>query len=1269
MIMQISSFNVRGIRKTRSVTGLSSADFHRWLRHQTKGIVCLQELQFDPLTPIDPKTIHWLETALGATSAIWTPFCAILLKDTSLSISDHSISPDNRAIFANITSSTSNLSFTITCVYAPANRQDRSTFLNNLLLLPFFISPPPFFVLAGDFNFRHHSRNHHPLFQEWLRQYALDALFDGQKEQPTFTSAAGGHRSTIDYIFLSPTFAALTSNKRSLYPCGFSDHDLLSVDLRPPGGSPHGKGVWQCNKFHIRQPEFAPILTQALDHLFARPFRGTEAEAWERVKKRVKSVCISFSTAAKQREDNALDLLHQRRQDWVHQEALLLGTGNPSLLDIQAEIGLIEQELDQLTGEHLEQLAFRSGLQWIEKGERSTQYFHRAIKQRHQKRTMPKLVRPTEPDTELEGQEMRDYARSYYQELYTPEAHVEAAVAVEQILSPLQHRPRVSAEENSSLLRPVSMDDLLNMMDYTPKGRTPGDDGLPFELYPLLLAHDSTAHLFLSLFNNALLRGEYPPSWYRTVMILLHKKGDPQRLSNWRPLSLINCDAKLFTKVLANRLNGILPRLLTPYQTGFVRGRAIADNGMILSCAMDHCKVVGSGSIGVLLDQEKAYDRVHPIYLEAVLARFGFSALLIRLLTGLFFNTQVHLNVNGHIALPFQQQRGLRQGDPLSPLLFNLAFEPFLQKLLTDDRLPGCRLPDPCATVRLLAYADDLLQFINSAEEWTVLQELLDLYSRASNAKVNLSKTIAFPLSRTPDPELQRLVVASGTKWHDENSPSFEKYLGYPIPVSRKHVDLFFDSLLIKIRTCFQIHSQRNLSILGKGTITNSLALSTLWHVLWVFHPSIGWMAKLRREVTQFMCINKPKPSWFTICTPRLLGGLGVIDPQIQATAFQLKHLRLSLEPSPRIGHVLLLGLLFVYSEMSHPLSALLQSLSRRTIKALNQISSLGLLIKAAKELPRISLEPANGTDLFPPANTLLATPVEWWIRWVNHPPGPRECPMPFRMGEVFFYDNDTRLLGWQASLDNHRGILRVLARWPFRFTPNIYRARSIPVIPNGDDLSQRILDIPLEVGQQGPAGTLGSANAKTIRLFLQSPPTLDRRHGTPAQWARFWKAHIPHNARTIWWRAIQGKIPTGVLKNRIWSRANEDPTSPSCAICHHAQEDLAHFLFLCPSKKDIWTMILAQYSTKTQWSDAELSSLIDLDCNLVRSQPQFTITPIQLVASILLSIWSLHWAFIFDEVPLSTASGLPMARRHIHTLMAQNIYRKGRPKPWESTA
>ncbi|KAG0041532.1 hypothetical protein BGZ90_009793, partial [Linnemannia elongata] len=60
------------------------------------------------------------------------------------------------------------------------------------------------------------------------------------------------------------------------------------------------------------------------------------------------------------------------------------------------------------------------------------------------------------------------------------------------------------------------------------------------------------------------------------------------------------------------------------YQTGFTAGRHIADNGLVLNNLRDYCKARKLKHVGILLDQEKAYDRVHPAYLEAVLKKFGF---------------------------------------------------------------------------------------------------------------------------------------------------------------------------------------------------------------------------------------------------------------------------------------------------------------------------------------------------------------------------------------------------------------------------------------------------------------------------------------------------------------------------------------------------------------------------------------------------------------------------------------------------------------------
>jgi hypothetical protein len=89
----------------------------------------------------------------------------------------------------------------------------------------------------------------------------------------------------------------------------------------------------------------------------------------------------------------------------------------------------------------------------------------------------------------------------------------------------------------------------------------------------------------------------------------------------WRPLSLINTDAKLFTNLITNRIKYLTNRPINPYQTGFVRKRLISDNGWISHTVMAHLRNIAPQEpmMAVLLDQEKAYDTVHPEYLSKVL--------------------------------------------------------------------------------------------------------------------------------------------------------------------------------------------------------------------------------------------------------------------------------------------------------------------------------------------------------------------------------------------------------------------------------------------------------------------------------------------------------------------------------------------------------------------------------------------------------------------------------------------------------------------------
>ncbi|KAG0975382.1 hypothetical protein G6F28_012939 [Rhizopus arrhizus] len=356
-------------------------------------------------------------------------------------------------------------------------------------------------------------------------------------------------------------------------------------------------------------------------------------------------------------------------------------------------------------------------------------------------------------------------------------------------------------------------------------------------------------------------------------------------------------------------MRSIMDTIINRYQTGFLGDRFIAENGMILNILMEQAHVQKRPEIGLLLDQEKAYDRVHPMYLRQTMLAFGFPPSLVHSLESLFFGNAVRININGYFTNRIDQRRGLRQGDPLSPLLFNIALEPFLRHILQDSSFQGFRfqvvsnsatttsniMPPP---LKVLAYADDVCVLLHSTDDYCRLRHHLDRYGSVSNAKVNIHKTEAFSLDGRSYPEWIAFLAAQGiSKWHDHSSPSPLRYLGFPLIQSFHQRRYLEQQLLQTVKSQCTIYSQRRLSIKGRVTIVNALILSKLWYVLRMVHLPTTFFRRLNSAIYQFVWHNcKPKIKYTQLCLDPKLGGLGLLDPQIQRHNLQIRWLRQVLE-------------------------------------------------------------------------------------------------------------------------------------------------------------------------------------------------------------------------------------------------------------------------------------------------------------------------------------------------------------------------------------
>ncbi|CEP18069.1 hypothetical protein [Parasitella parasitica] len=302
-------------------------------------------------------------------------------------------------------------------------------------------------------------------------------------------------------------------------------------------------------------------------------------------------------------------------------------------------------------------------------------------------------------------------------------------------------------------------------------------------------------------------------------------------------------------------------QIINPYQLDFMPGKYIAQNGLMVQMILKNASCFydepDHHHLGLLLDQQKAYDRVNLEYLETVLLHYGFPTDLVRTLYVLFKYNCIRTNVNGVVSTrEVSELRGLKQGDPISCILYNFALEPLLRSILDDPLFHGYHFYDKHAApgaaalppIKLLCYADDTLVFLQDEMDLHRMVLYLRLYSAASNAQINYHKVQA--------------VFLPGKNQDEYWLPRLTAH-GLRLPCTRLA-----------------------MSVLERATIANFLLLSKCWYLLTVVPSPASVLQAVQQIVSSFVNTNfSPRLSWQLIVTAKKHGGLGVLNPTIQQKA------------------------------------------------------------------------------------------------------------------------------------------------------------------------------------------------------------------------------------------------------------------------------------------------------------------------------------------------------------------------------------------------
>jgi len=366
------------------------------------------------------------------------------------------------------------------------------------------------------------------------------------------------------------------------------------------------------------------------------------------------------------------------------------------------------------------------------------------------------LRRPTDniASTDLAG--MTDIAKDYFVDLHTPEQTSPERLAAQQALLEevrLQSLRRPDPTPEDIAEGPFTEGELEALLSKMPN-TAPGPDGIHYSFWKQLIKtlaalQDSDAppmtfwSVFAGLTEDIAKRGSSRAGFKNANISLFYKKGDPTLVSNYRPISSMNMDCKMYTNLVNMRLAPWAVAKLHPDQKGFVPGRLMNEHTRLASEVAHLCDATGTPGFIVGLDQAKAYDRVDQPWLLQVLVASGLPPELILMISDLTSECRSRVRINSGYSPYFVLKRGVRQGDPLSCLLFNFSIEPLairLRQIVKGLSVPGLK------PVKVMLYADDINLFLGRDDSIPEISECLASVSEAIGSKFNLDKTDVKPV-------------------------------------------------------------------------------------------------------------------------------------------------------------------------------------------------------------------------------------------------------------------------------------------------------------------------------------------------------------------------------------------------------------------------------------------------------------------------------------------------------------------------------------------
>ena len=591
----------------------------------------------------------------------------------------------------------------------------------------------------------------------------------------------------------------------------------------------------------------------------------------------IRTICENVQAERKRREASEEDTINEELEMAINKLSRDGTLDQANLLDFIEELRSRKQNLINIKGERL---AERLGTKWYNEGEKSTKYFMRILN-----RSMPdqfqKIVGEN-GDVITDGEAIEDEIVNFYKNLY--ESYTPRIIDPAEDADFFNNLTPISDNESSDVTKEITVEELAATIE-TCKDSSPGPDGIPYSIIRLLWY--SFGELLCQAWRYSLANKQLPPSHRMSYLRLIPKAGkDLTKLTNWRPITLSNCDHKIITKTYARRMCENVAKQIAERQTAYLKGRLINDNirSMISTINVTNVENVAAGLI-VALDAKKAFDSVEHSYIREVLRRFGCCE-FIPIFDTLYSDLETGILVNGKISKSYKIRRGVKQGDSLSCILFIMCMEPLLRNIESNaDIAPISSRTLNTELPKVYAYADDVNGTVLDSD--TSLKSLFAEYERLtklSGLELNADKTELMRLGENPEPKTYKIEYLN--KEFEIKSCDQIKINGILFQRNQdRMVDANIEAARQKIEANLSRWSRRHLSTLGKILIVKTFGISQIIYLLQSLVLKNAHVKVLNAILYKFIW-NKhfhaakapERIKRSIVTTPIKLGGLGMLD-------------------------------------------------------------------------------------------------------------------------------------------------------------------------------------------------------------------------------------------------------------------------------------------------------------------------------------------------------------------------------------------------------